>query len=395
MDSIRGRSRGWVVPAALAVAVLVAAVAWWNPRLSPATRARVATPDGLARSGAGGGSTLTPTTEPTSLRILAMTPADGATGVNGTSPLAITFSAPLNPATADPSLSPAVPGTWAVLGSHTLTFTPAGAFPPDATLTVNVPAGPAGVRATDGAELADPVQMTFQVAQGSVLRLQEVLSQLGYSPLSWAPASSEPASDPAAAARAAFDPPAGTFTWRNQGWPASLASAWEPGSYTAMTKGMIMAFEASQGLEVDGVAGPKVWQALLSAVALHQVNAGGYYFAVVNKNSPQSLTIWHDGRPVFATPANTGISVAPTADGTYPVYLRLRSQVMRGTNPDGSHYADPVQFVAYFNGGDAVHYMPRASYGDPQSLGCVELPLPAAATAWSYLPYGSLVSVIG
>ena len=48
---------------------------------------------------------------------------------------------------------------------------------------------------------------------------------------------------------------------------------------------------------------------------------------------------------------------------------------MRGTNPDGGTYADPVQFVAYFNGGDALHYMPRTSYGDPQSLGCVELPL--------------------
>ena len=68
---------------------------------------------------------------------------------------------------------------------------------------------------------------------------------------------------------------------------------------------------------------------------------------------------------------------------------------MRGTNPDGSHYADPVQFVAYFNGSDAVHYFPRGSYGSPQSLGCIELPLGAAGTAWPYLTYGSLVTVTG
>ena len=66
---------------------------------------------------------------------------------------------------------------------------------------------------------------------------------------------------------------------------------------------------------------------------------------------------------------------------------------MSGTNPDGSHYSDPVQFVAYFNGGDAVHYFLRGSYGSPQSLGCVELPWNSAAKAWPYLTYGSLVTV--
>jgi hypothetical protein len=77
------------------------------------------------------------------------------------------------------------------------------------------------------------------------------------------------------------------------------------------------------------------------------------------------------------------------------VYLRYRFQIMRGTNPDGSSYADPVEYVAYFDGGDAVHYFPRGSYGSPQSLGCVELPITAAARAWPYLTYGSLVTVAG
>jgi hypothetical protein len=42
-----------------------------------------------------------------------------------------------------------------------------------------------------------------------------------------------------------------------------------------------------------------------------------------------------------------------------------------------------------------VHYMARASYGTPQSQGCVELPLSPAQQVWTYLSYGSLVTVVG
>lgn len=93
-------------------------------------------------------------------------------------------------------------------------------------------------------------------------------------------------------------------------------------------------------------------------MALRCDNRNGYAYALASKGSPETLTIWHDGRVVLSSAANAGIPVAPTADGTFPVYLRCRFQVMQGTNPDGSHYADPVSFVAYFNGGEAVHYFP-------------------------------------
>jgi hypothetical protein len=66
---------------------------------------------------------------------------------------------------------------------------------------------------------------------------------------------------------------------------------------------------------------------------------------------------------------------------------------MKGLNPDGTKYADPVWYVSYFSSGEAVHYFPRGSYGFPQSLGCVELPWDSAAKAWPYLTYGSLVTV--
>ena len=54
---------------------------------------------------------------------------------------------------------------------------------------------------------------------------------------------------------------------------------------------------------------------------------------------------------------------------TFPVYLRYAFQIMKGTNPDGSKYADPVAWVAYFNGGDAVHYFPRGLLRCPAEPG--------------------------
>ena len=45
------------------------------------------------------------------------------------------------------------------------------------------------------------------------------------------------------------------------------------------------------------------------------------------------------------------------------------------------------------NGGDAIHNFDRASFGTPQSLGCVELPLQSAAEVWPYTPIGTLVTI--
>lgn len=335
----------------------------------------------------------TTTIAPPTLDVVAVSPTSGADNIAGTQPVTVSFSAPIPESFPSPTLTPAVSGNWSRSGTNALVFTPTDAFPPDAAVTVTIPAS---MRATDGAVLAKPFVAHFSVGNGSVLRLQQLLSLLGYSPLAWAPAAaSVPASDQAAQAKAAFVPPAGSFTWRASSWPTQLISQWQPGADNVFTRGMVMAFESDHGLAIDGIAGPKVWSALLVAVAHGQTNTNGYTYALASQTRPETLTVWHDGAQVLQSPANTGIAQAPTADGTFPVYERLRSQVMRGTNPDGTKYADPVQYVAYFNGGDAVHYIPRATFGYPQSVGCVELPLQAAATAWSELSYGTLVTVTG
>ena len=50
-------------------------------------------------------------------------------------------------------------------------------------------------------------------------------------------------------------------------------------------------------------------------------------------------------------------------------------------------------YISYFHHGDAIHAFNRASFGTPQSLGCVELPLAAAAKVWPYTPIGTLVTI--
>ncbi|HTA13777.1 MAG TPA: L,D-transpeptidase, partial [Solirubrobacteraceae bacterium] len=119
-----------------------------------------------------------------------------------------------------------------------------------------------------------------------------------------------------------------------------------------------------------------------------------YTFVTVSESEPETLQVHVGNRVAISTPANTGVAGAETELGTFPIYARYVSTTMTGTNPDGSHYSDPgVPWVNYFNGGDAVHGFPRASYGFPQSNGCVELPIGTAGRVFPLLAIGDLVIV--
>ena len=333
---------------------------------------------------------------PAPLRVISISPANGDASVIGTAHIRVTFSSAISSSSPMPELSPHEAGTWTGRGDRTVVFLPSVAFLPLAQVRVLVPAGASGVRAADGARLAHRAVDRFDVADGSTMRLQQLLSLLDYSPLAFHPSSPPiPPSDLVAQRAALFHPPAGTFGWRASGWPRQLTTLWQVGAFGVMTKGLVMEFQADHELTPNGSTSVTLWQTLLSALAAGEVNTGGYNYALADQAQPESLTVWHDGHVVLHAPANTGIAQSPTADGSFNVYARFRSQVMRGTNPNGTTYADPVQYVAYFNGGDAVHYIPRASYGIPQSLGCVELDLSDAAKAWPYLAYGTIVTVTG
>jgi hypothetical protein len=326
------------------------------------------------------------------LRVESVTQGGAVTGTNGTSPIRVTLSAPLASNSAMPVLHPSTPGTWAKTGS-TLTFTPSIPFWPGSRVRVTLPAGGSGLRSAAGGLLASTVTQRISTQGWSTLRLKQMLAQLGYLPLKWAP-QNPTAMQPdnvATELSAMYTPPAGTFTWK-KGYPSVLTSFWG-GRSSLIMQGAIRAFQSNEGLTMTGVMTPALWRDVVRAAGANKANAHGYSYALASKGSPETLTVWHNGRVVLHTLANTGIPVAPTADGTFPVYLRYSFQIMRGTNPDGSTYADPVSWVAYFNGGDAVHYFPRGYYGAPQSLGCVELPYAQAHHVWPYLTYGTLVTV--
>ncbi len=296
-----------------------------------------------------------------------------------------------------PSLAPVIngalvpTGTWSEPNPYELSFTPNGpAFWPGEQVTMTLPA-PVAITPAQG---SPTTTITLTSASGSMLRLQQLLAELGYLPLQWT--ATAPGGDPTTlAGQAALvgAQPAGSFSWR---WamPAAFTSLWQPGAYDLITQGAVMTFEKVEGLDTTGLANPLLWPTLIQAVLKHSSDPYPYTWIEVSEQLPQQLWLYQNGQIVLSNLANTGIPQDPTATGTYPIYLRLSFQIMRGTNPNGSAYADPVHWINYFNGSDAVHGFYRASYGFPQSLGCVELPIAVAAKVWPLVHIGTLVTVL-
>jgi hypothetical protein len=314
--------------------------------------------------------------------------ADPAPGANldPLTPLRLTFSQTVTSVLGKdhPRLSLRQPGRWAQTDSHTLVFRPSGDGAPfNADETVRFPT---------------PVHLlggtTWHIAPAEFLRLQQLLAQEGYLPVIWSPAAGDVAHAKRAELAAATAAPEGKFDWRYSNTPPELTALWNPGEPDTVTRGAVMMFQHDHGLTVDGIAGPQVWHAAIADALAGKVKLGGYSYVYVHRNVPQLLTLWHSGHVVLTSPGNTGVPAAPTALGTWPVFEHIPVGRMHGTNPNGTHYDDPgIQWISYFHGGEALHAFTRASFGTPQSLGCVELPLAEAAKVWPYTPIGTLVTI--
>ncbi len=318
-------------------------------------------------------------------------PSPGAR-IAPTTPIYVTFSQPLSSALggARPRLMPAASGHWRTIDSHTLAFIPSGyGYGLDTPVTLVLPHA---VRLLGGQHASTSNVASWTVPEGSIVRAQQILAQLGYLPLNFTPAQHVPLTA-AAQVRAAVDPPAGSFSWRYGNVPAQLNALWRPGTTDEMMRGAVMAFENANELTTDGLVGPAVWRALMHAEIADQKTTAGYTFVMVSEGS-ESLALWNDGSIRLTTPVNTGIASAPTELGTFAVYEHIAVGTMSGNNPDGSHYEDPgIPWISYFNGGDALHGFERAQYGFPQSLGCVEMQPATAGRVWPYTPIGTLVHI--
>jgi hypothetical protein len=309
-------------------------------------------------------------------------------------PITLTFSRPVRMifGTSLPTITPATPGRWHLLDTHTLSFEPRGlGYPLSGHVAVRLPER---VGLAQAAARRSTRTLEWDVRHGTILRLEQLLAQAGYLPLEWSPAADPPTTTARSELAATAAPPAGRFHWRYENTPHELHALWKTGEWNAIVRGAVMMFEAEHHLDVDGFVGPKVWRTLLADTLAGRKKTDGYSYVYVHRSVPQSLTLWHDGRTILSSPGNTGVPAAPTQLGTFPVFEHIPIGTMSGTNPDGTHYHDPgIRWISYFNHGDAIHAFPRASFGTPQSLGCVELPLAAAATVWPYTPIGTLVTV--
>ena len=91
--------------------------------------------------------------------------------------------------------------------------------------------------------------LRWQVPQGSTLRLQQLLAQLGYLPLAWQPAGGRRRARSRAQLAAAVSPPPGRFSWRYPNTPGELRALWSAGRPNDITRGAVMMFEDTHGLD--------------------------------------------------------------------------------------------------------------------------------------------------
>ena len=282
------------------------------------------------------------------LQVTSVTPGSNSRGVNGTAPIQVGFSAPLARNSPPPRLSPSVPGSWTVDGTSA-TFTPAAGFPGDTTVTLTDPGGSSGSRSAAGAKagaggyLASGFTASFTTASYSTLRLEQLLAQLGYLPLTWTPfGTAIQPSDTACEFAAAYSPPSGSFSWQS-GYPSMLHDFWSEGSDNLIVTGAVRAFQSEQGLTMDGAVGPQMWSDLLEAVAAGHSNGNGYTYALANKYLPETLTIWHDGREVLSTPATPASRRRRPRTGPSRSTSGCRSRSCRAPTPTAAR--TPTRFL--------------------------------------------------
>lgn len=116
---------------------------------------------------------------------------------------------------------------------------------------------------------------------------------------------------------------------------------------------------------------------------------------VVQEKLPETLTLYKNGKVIFQSLCNTAVSGAYTPTGSFYIRSKYQYVNMSGVNPNGVAYYDPhVPWVMGLVGNVAIHGFKRATYGFPQSNGCVELPISNAKTLYSMVQVGTPVEIL-
>src|ERR1022692_2593878 len=208
------------------------------------------------------------------LQVMSASPGNVSTQGSGAAPVQVVFSAPLARSSPLPTFSPTVPGSWLAGSDAPMVFTPTTPFARGTAETLSIPGGASGVHSAKGGLLATPATFHFVTAGWSTLRLEQLLAQLHYLPLTWTPIASSTTGSTTSLSYSrqltdVYAPPAGAFTWQ-PGYPSALTSQWAPGVSSRILTGALMAFQSVHGLAMDGVAGGSTWQAVLDAATKGQ-----------------------------------------------------------------------------------------------------------------------------
>ncbi len=244
-------------------------------------------------------------------------PAPGSATATTDGPITMIFDEPVSKlfVGSRPDLSPKVSGTWSQPDSNTLIFTPSGfGFGPGAAVTVSFkqPIATISTAAADATTAATTSEhYTFEVAQGSILRMEQILAQLHYLPLDFVPAAgvTEPTNFQGEVATISTPLP-GKLSWRWFSTPEALQRQWSPGAPNAMLKGALMSFLADQennsydGYQIEDetvgqLVNASLWDELLHAAASDQADPNPYSYVYVSENLPETLTLWENGSVVL------------------------------------------------------------------------------------------------
>ena len=287
--------------------------------------------------------------------------------VNGAAPIRVQFSARLAANTPMPTLSPLITGSWQVEGD-TAVFTPAVGYFQDSTVKLTIPGGSngmisvAGASAGAGGLLASNVTESFTTGSFSTLRLQELLSQLGYLPLTWTQEASprhRPRQHQGRAGR-------GVSGARGD-VQLELRLPVEPDRSVAGRLGQHPRRRRDPGLRVgDRADHGRRRQAGGLDRPVHRAGEG--------RAEPERLQL-RAGRPELTGDAdpsgttagwcsgaltNTGIAAVPDRGRHLPRLPEvLLHPTCRAPTLTAVKYNVPVYYANYFNGGDAVHQFDR------------------------------------
>jgi len=163
-----------------------------------------------------------------------------------------------------------------------------------------------------------------------------------------------------------------------------LPEAGVTGTWDYRTSQAVMAFQAGEGLDRDGVVGPQTLAALETASPPTPQSTGTGRRLEVYRS--KGVTLLVDGaKVVLAVHSSSGAPGYETPPGAFSVFRKEE-------NSWSVPYQVWLPWASYFNGGIAFHEYPDVP-PQPASHGCVRIPAPEAKGVYEFAAIGTPVHV--